>query len=298
MRRFPLAMDEEQARVVPTNLRSMGGEISSIKLSKYDKDNTAHRKSFASQIYRFCTLRTLLITVFIICVVDIVVVFVCSNSHSSKTAIIVLGGGLTDKGECPPHTQLRLDKALEIYNKKKSQGGAVIIPLSGGTPYKPNPVDEKGFPIWEATAAAKQLIKMGVPYSDILEEAFSLDTVGNVRLDTFPIRLLCFRIVTYVCPFLPDLLDCLTGLLSPHDAHGPRQIAEDGRRDELVAHAAGSSDLRLCVPAAPDLFFYFSFFLLLGDSFLAAGGCCSQDAVVVGLRGSVPFGVRSRGGGN
>lgn len=191
MRRFPLAMDEEQARVVPTNLRSMGGEISSIKLSKYDKDNTAHRKSFASQIYRFCTLRTLLITVFIICVVDIVVVFVCSNSHSSKTAIIVLGGGLTEKGECPPHTQLRLDKALEIYNKKKSQGGAVIIPLSGGTPYKPNPVDEKGFPIWEATAAAKQLIKMGVPYSDILEEAFSLDTVGNVRSDTFPIRLLC-----------------------------------------------------------------------------------------------------------
>ena len=193
MRRFPLAMDEEQqAHVTTNNLKSMGGEIGNNKLSKYDKDNIAHRKSFASQIYRFCTWRTLLITVFILCVVDIVVVVVYSNSHSSKTAIIVLGGGLTEKGECPPHTQLRLDKALEIYNKKKSQGGAVIIPLSGGTPYKPNPVDEKGFPIWEATAAAKQLIKMGVPYSDIFEEAFSLDTVGNVRLDTIAFRLLCF----------------------------------------------------------------------------------------------------------
>lgn len=157
----------------------MGGDSDSNKLSKYDNNN-APRKNFFSVIYRLCTLRTLLVTLFILCVVEIAVIVVYSNPYSGKTAIIVLGGGLTEKGECPPHTQLRLEKAMEIYNKRKSQNGAVIIPLSGGTPYKPNPVDEKGFPIWEATAAAKQLIKMGVPYSDILEEAFSLDTVGNV----------------------------------------------------------------------------------------------------------------------
>lgn len=155
----------------------MGGDSDSNKI-KYD--NNAQRKGFSSAIYRLCTVRSLLVALFILCVVEIAVIVVYSNSYSSKTAIIVLGGGLTEKGECPPHTKLRLEKAVEIYNKKKSQDGAVIIPLSGGTPYKPNPVDENGFPIWEATAAAKQLIKMGVPYSDILEEAFSLDTVGNV----------------------------------------------------------------------------------------------------------------------
>ncbi len=55
-----------------------------------------------------------------------------NSSHSnSKTAIIVLGGGLTENGECPPHTQLRLNRAVEIYKQRRLTGGAVIIPLSG-----------------------------------------------------------------------------------------------------------------------------------------------------------------------
>ena len=41
-------------------------------------------------------------------------------------------------------------------------------------------MDKHGFQIWEAAAAAKQLIKMGVASKDVLEEAFSLDTIGNV----------------------------------------------------------------------------------------------------------------------
>ena len=109
-----------------------------------------------------------------------------SSPSNCKTAIIVLGGGLAENGECPPHTQLRLNKAYELYQQRRNAGGAVIIPLSGGTPYKPNPVDKNGFPIWEAAAAAKQLIKMGVAPTDVLEEAFSLDTIGNViEIDSF-----------------------------------------------------------------------------------------------------------------
>eukprot|EP00607_Mallomonas_marina_P006209 CAMPEP_0182435154 /NCGR_PEP_ID=MMETSP1167-20130531/74045_1 /TAXON_ID=2988 /ORGANISM="Mallomonas Sp, Strain CCMP3275" /LENGTH=193 /DNA_ID=CAMNT_0024625877 /DNA_START=253 /DNA_END=834 /DNA_ORIENTATION=- len=59
------------------------------------------------------------------------------------------------------------------------KGMATIITLSGGTPHKPNPVDSNGFPILEATAAAKALIAMDINPSAILEEAFSLDTIGN-----------------------------------------------------------------------------------------------------------------------
>jgi len=98
-------------------------------------------------------------------------------------AIVIPGGGLTKGGECPSHTKLRIEKAFSLYTEKKKLKRVVhIITLSGGTPYKPNPVDNNGFPIWEATAATKLLLSMGVPPEDIFEEAFSLDTIGNVRI--------------------------------------------------------------------------------------------------------------------
>lgn len=93
-------------------------------------------------------------------------------------AIIVLGGGLTSTGEVPIHTQLRLNKAVDIYKSLKLP--SFIITLSGGTTYKPNPLDSNGFPIWESSAAANKLISMGIPAEDVIEENFSLDTIGNV----------------------------------------------------------------------------------------------------------------------
>ena len=97
-------------------------------------------------------------------------------------AIVVLGGGLTATGTLPPHTQLRVDEAIRLY---RSLGGrARIITLSGGTPYKPNPLDSKGFPILEATAAARELLHHGIPANHVFEEAFSLDTIGNVRVSS------------------------------------------------------------------------------------------------------------------
>ena len=99
-------------------------------------------------------------------------------NEQEKVAIIILGGGLKDNGSVPLHTQARIDKAIELY--KMLNENAVIITLSGGTTHKPNPLDSSGFPIWEATAAARRLIDMGIPPHNILEEAFSLDTIGNV----------------------------------------------------------------------------------------------------------------------
>eukprot|EP01039_Chlorochromonas_danica_P003120 gene3120-3417_t len=99
------------------------------------------------------------------------------RSYWPKTAIIILGGGLLPDGSLPPHTLLRVERAVEIY--QQLEGRVVIIPLSGGTPHKPNPLDPQGFVIWESSAAAKKLLALGIPAEKVLEENFSLDTIGN-----------------------------------------------------------------------------------------------------------------------
>lgn len=82
----------------------------------------------------------------------------------------------------PSHTKLRVEKAVELFKKMEEDGKhPTILTLSGGTPHKPNPLNQAGFPIWESTAAASSLIKMGIPPRCIFEESFSLDTVGNVK---------------------------------------------------------------------------------------------------------------------
>lgn len=100
------------------------------------------------------------------------------------TAIVVLGGGLTateaQNEHVPQHVQLRIDKAYEVWKDLKLRHQKVcIITTSAGTPYKPNPVDDKDFPVTEATSSAKKLIKMGVPPDSVFEENISLDTLGN-----------------------------------------------------------------------------------------------------------------------
>lgn len=106
-----------------------------------------------------------------------------SASHSDirpeEVAIVILGGGLLSDGTVPPHTMLRIERAINLFNEKY-QKKATIITLSGGTPHKPNPLDKNGFPVWEASAAAKRLIELGTPSDKVFEENFSLDTVGNV----------------------------------------------------------------------------------------------------------------------
>jgi hypothetical protein len=68
-----------------------------------------------------------------------------SGGNDDKSIVIaVLGGGLTSSGSVPLHTKLRLDKAIDLYHQLKStHHQVIIIPLSAGTPYKPNPVDDK-----------------------------------------------------------------------------------------------------------------------------------------------------------
>mmetsp|Transcript_11885 Transcript_11885/g.16353 ORF Transcript_11885/g.16353 Transcript_11885/m.16353 type:complete len:275 (+) Transcript_11885:157-981(+) len=138
-------------------------------------------------------------------------------------AIVIPGGGLTKGGECPPHTKLRIEKAFSLYTEKKKLKRVVhIITLSGGTPYKPNPVDNNGFPIWEATAATKLLLSMGVPPEDIFEEAFSLDTIGNAyylrMLHTEPSGIDKVIVVTnsWHMPRTKAIFDCVFNLRIPN----------------------------------------------------------------------------------
>jgi uncharacterized SAM-binding protein YcdF (DUF218 family) len=100
-----------------------------------------------------------------------------ASSGANPTVVVILGGGVTADGKAPEHTQQRLNLALDVY--KELDTNALFIPLSGGTPHKPNPVDQRGFPVWESTAAAKGLLERGVPAERIVEESFSLDTIGN-----------------------------------------------------------------------------------------------------------------------
>jgi hypothetical protein len=88
-------------------------------------------------------------------------------------AILIPGGGVRAGGELPPWVANRLDRAVE------RRGEASLIVLSAGTTHRPPPLDEYGYPLFEATAGARYLLSRGVPQQRILEETASYDTIGN-----------------------------------------------------------------------------------------------------------------------
>jgi len=88
-------------------------------------------------------------------------------------AIIIPGGGVREGGALPPWSIARFDRAIEVA------GDAWLMPLSAGTPYRPPPLDGRGFPIFEARAGADYLVRRGVDPQRILVEESSYDTIGN-----------------------------------------------------------------------------------------------------------------------
>jgi hypothetical protein len=65
-------------------------------------------------------------------------------------AILIPGGGVREGGLLPSWVRCRLDRALELHR------GEFVIALSAGTPHRPPPLDDNGFPIFESVAAARQ----------------------------------------------------------------------------------------------------------------------------------------------
>eukprot|EP01060_Flectonema_neradi_P009490 TRINITY_DN16755_c0_g1_i1.p1 TRINITY_DN16755_c0_g1~~TRINITY_DN16755_c0_g1_i1.p1 ORF type:complete len:255 (+),score=56.84 TRINITY_DN16755_c0_g1_i1:45-809(+) len=117
-------------------------------------------------------------------IVVVVMLFTASmmtiTDYSGPVEVVIIpGGGQTPTGP-PEHMKLRLQGAAEIYEKAPISSKPKIMVLSGGTPHKPNPLDEHGFDIKEAECSARYLMnELKIPSDAIIEDAFSLDTYGN-----------------------------------------------------------------------------------------------------------------------
>lgn len=125
-----------------------------------------------------------------------------TTKEDSVLAVVVLGGGLRADGTVPTWVENRCAKAAQIYLREKEKimngksekyTGIRIITTSLGTPYKPNPRDERGFMYREGSSSTLYLHKtLGVMLEDIYEEIYSLDTIGNayftrmLHLDPMP----------------------------------------------------------------------------------------------------------------
>lgn len=101
---------------------------------------------------------------------------------SDQVILVIPGGGLRG-AEPAPWALTRCRAAADVYHQLKTSSTEkiTVVTLSLGTPHKPMPLHpQTGFQISEAQAAARWLIhEGGVPFADILEEAASLDTIGN-----------------------------------------------------------------------------------------------------------------------
>lgn len=91
-------------------------------------------------------------------------------------AIVVPGGGLTDAGDAPEWVRARLDRAIGLFEDNRD---SYVILLSRGTPHKPPPLDPDNRPIDEAFVSAKYMRERGVPAQRLLQDTWSLDTIGN-----------------------------------------------------------------------------------------------------------------------
>ena len=78
------------------------------------------------------------------------------KNNKIENLICVLAGGLQENGEPHEFVKKRLDKAIELYDTKKSH----ILVLGGGTYHKPPFLNKDGFIIHESTSCAIYLSKM------------------------------------------------------------------------------------------------------------------------------------------
>lgn len=111
-------------------------------------------------------------------------------------AVVVPGGGLVpDTGEPRPWVKARLDLALKL--DKATQ---YYIVLSRGTTHRAPPTDSRGVPIDESSASALYLLQHGVDCNRILQDSWSLDTIGNAyftrQMITDPLYLRRLIVVT------------------------------------------------------------------------------------------------------
>lgn len=91
--------------------------------------------------------------------------------------IIVLAGGLDDKGHVHPWVKRRLDLAVKVLELNPH---ACIVCLGGGTYHKAPFLNHLNFVVHESTACADYLMRHhNIPGRKILKEWASFDTIAN-----------------------------------------------------------------------------------------------------------------------
>lgn len=109
-------------------------------------------------------------------------------------AILIPGGGVRPGGVLPSWVRARFDRAIELHR------GEYLIALSASTTHRPPPLDDRGFPILEASAGAQYLIAAGADPAKILTESQSYDTIGNAFFSRVihadPLRLRRLLVIT------------------------------------------------------------------------------------------------------
>jgi hypothetical protein len=178
-------------------------------------------------------------------------------------AILIPGGGVRAGGKLPVWVTRRLDRALE------RAGGAWLVPLSAGTPHRPPPLDERGFPILEAHAGADYLAARGAARERILVEAASYDTIGNAYfsrvIHAIPRGFRRALVITseFHMPRTEAVFRWVYGLPVPGDACALdfESVSDDGLDPEMMrdriagerSRLAAAGELRERIRTFPDL---------------------------------------------
>lgn len=171
---------------------------------------------------------------------------------SGFDAVLVLGGGVRPGGVLPSWVQRRFDLAMSV------PGEPLIIPLSAATTHRPLVLDQKGFPVFEASAGAHYILQHGISESRVRVEMFSWDTIGNAyfsrMLHAEPACLRRLLIVTsdWHMPRTKLAFDWVYGLTpDPVGYQVEYRAAEDPEMDEqsraerTQKEQAGAESLRL-----------------------------------------------------
>ena len=98
-------------------------------------------------------------------------------------AIIVLAGGVNERGEPHKSVQRRLRRAYKLYSEQHAAGRPppAILCNGGGTTHKPRWTLD-GFAVPEAALMGQRLLAMGVERRHLYLESLSDDTLGNALM--------------------------------------------------------------------------------------------------------------------
>ena len=96
-------------------------------------------------------------------------------SDNKLDLIIVLAGGLNEKGKLHEWVIRRLNRSVELYKTNKCP----ILCCGGGTYHKSPFINEEGFVVHESTECVNYLVQKGIAKNDIRREWSSYDTIAN-----------------------------------------------------------------------------------------------------------------------